>query len=78
MAGAGVAIETDPFKRQQAGPPAGMSGSTGSGGLRPQLVSAQWPRGAEAWTLESLVVVGLRPLKVGFPFGGCQLSGVLT
>lgn len=25
VAGAGSAIETDPFKRQQAGPPAGMS-----------------------------------------------------
>lgn len=27
VAGAGNAIETDPFKRQQAGPPAGMSRS---------------------------------------------------
>lgn len=25
MAGAGSTVETDPFKRQQAGPPAGMS-----------------------------------------------------
>lgn len=29
VAGAGSVIETDPFKRQQAGPPAGMSRSTG-------------------------------------------------
>ena len=34
VAAAGSAIETDPFKRQQAGPPAGMSWSTGSGAYR--------------------------------------------
>lgn len=33
MAGAGSAIETDPFKRQQAGPPAGMSMSLSRAGL---------------------------------------------
>lgn len=36
VAGAGSAGETDPFKRQQAGTPAGMFWSTGSGG---------WPEG---------------------------------
>lgn len=39
VSGAGSSIETDPFKRQQAGPPAGMSQSPGPGGLRTQPAS---------------------------------------
>lgn len=34
VAGAGSVGETDPFKRQQAGTPAGTSWSTGPSGLR--------------------------------------------
>lgn len=40
VAGAGSVGEADPFKRQQAGPPAGTSPGTGSRGLRDRLASS--------------------------------------
>lgn len=47
VTGAGSAIETDPFRRQQTGPPAGMSGCPVPGGLGTSEllsvgVTAQW------------------------------------